>query len=166
MALTRQAGLTPETHEFLTFHVHAHLDVFVDGKRVVVPAGIGIDIHAPAVRRFEGPDGSVSYGGIDPPCAKACISPLHTHSPDGILHTESKKKNEFNRLGQFFKEWAVRLSPQCVATYCKPKKTIAVYVNGKRVTGDPRAIALKDRREIAVVVGKAPRKIPSAFPGG
>ena len=164
MALTRQAGLTPETHEFLKFHVHSHLDVFVDGKKILVPAGIGIDIKAPAVRRFPEPDGSTSYGGIDPPCAKPCISPLHTHSRDGVLHTESKHENKFNRLGQFFKEWNVRLSAKCVGPYCKPAKKVAFYVDGKKVGGDPRAIQLKDRREIAIVVGRPPRQIPSTFP--
>jgi hypothetical protein len=164
MALTRQAGLAPETHEFLAFHVHSHLDVFVDGKKLFVPAGIGIDINAPAVRRFKVPDGSTAYGGIDPPCAKPCISPLHTHEHDGVLHTEAKKKNEFNRLGQFFKEWHVRLSAKCVGTFCRPAKKIAVYVDGKKTAGDPRVIELKDRREIAIVVGKPPRQIPSKFP--
>jgi hypothetical protein len=164
MALTRQAGLTPETHEFVLLHVHSHLDVFVYGKKVVVPAGIGIDINAKAVRRFEAPDGTVGYGGINPPCAKPCISPLHTHLDDGILHTEAKK-NQFNRLGQFFKEWKVLLSANCVATYCKPAKRIAVYVDGKRFTRDPRFIQLKDKREIAIVIGKPPARIPSEFPG-
>src|SRR3954470_949121 len=147
MALTRAAGLTPETHEFVFLHVHSHLDVFVNGKKVLVPAGIGIDIHAPAVRRFKAPDGTVGYGGITPPCAKPCISPLHTHFDDGVLHTEAKK-NEFNRLGQFFKEWKVRLDSKCVGNFCKPTKKIAVYVDGDRYKGDPRAIELKDKREI------------------
>jgi hypothetical protein len=31
------AGLEPTTHEFLDFHVHAHLDVFVNGSAVEVP---------------------------------------------------------------------------------------------------------------------------------
>ena len=31
MALTCAAGLVPEKAEFLQYHVHAHLDVFVDG---------------------------------------------------------------------------------------------------------------------------------------
>jgi glycosyltransferase involved in cell wall biosynthesis len=163
MALTRQAGLTPETHEFVFLHVHSHLDVFVDGKKLVVPAGIGIDIHAPAVRRFKEPDGSTTYGGINPPCAKPCISPLHTHSHDGVLHTEAKK-NQFNRLGQFFKEWNVRLTAKCIGTFCKPVKKIMVYVDGKRWTGDPRFILLKDKREIAIVIGKPPGHIPSKFP--
>jgi len=41
MKLAEKAGLTPETHEFLLLHVHAHLDVFVNGRPVTVPAGIG-----------------------------------------------------------------------------------------------------------------------------
>ena len=163
MALTRFAGLTPETHEFVFLHVHSHLDVFVDGKKLVVPAGIGIDIHNPAVKKFPAPDGTQGYGGINPPCKKPCISPLHTHFDDGVLHTEAKK-NQFNRLGQFFKEWKVRLSAKCVATFCKPTKKIAVYVDGKLLKGDPRFIQLKDRREIAIVIGKAPAEIPSTFP--
>jgi hypothetical protein len=152
MALTRKAGLTPETHEFVFLHVHSHLDIFVKGKKVRVPAGIGIDIHNPAVHEFPNPDGTTVYGGINPPCEQPCISPLHTHADDGILHTEAKK-NQFNRLGQFFTEWGVRL----------PAKA-KVYVDGKRFTGDPHAIRLKDRREIAVVVGKPPARIPSKFP--
>jgi hypothetical protein len=163
MQLTRNAGLTPETHEFVFLHVHSHLDIFVGGKKVVVPAGIGIDVRNPAVHKFKAPDGTTGYGGIEPPCKKPCISPLHTHFDDGVLHTEAKK-NEFNRLGQFFKEWDVRLSPKCVAKYCKPAKKISVYVDGKKISGDPRAIQLKDKREIAIVVGKPPSKIPSKFP--
>ena len=91
MQLTRKAGLTPETHEFVFLHVHSHLDVFINGKKVLVPAGIGIDIHNKAVRKFTNPqDGSTGYGGISPPCSKVCISPLHTHFDDGILHTEAQ----------------------------------------------------------------------------
>jgi hypothetical protein len=163
MALTRAAGLTPETHEFVFLHVHSHLDVFVQGRRVVVPAGIGIDTHAPAVRRFKAPDGTMGYGGINPPCAKPCISPLHTHFDDGVLHTEAKK-HQFNRLGQFFTEWKVRLNGNCVGGFCKPANKIAVYVNGDRSTGDPRSIQLKDKTEIAIVIGKPPSHIPSTFP--
>ena len=33
MAATIAAGLQPETHETLIHHVHAHLDVFVNGRR-------------------------------------------------------------------------------------------------------------------------------------
>jgi hypothetical protein len=163
--LTRKAGLTPETHEFLALHVHSHLDVFVNGKPVTVPAAIGIETHDPQVKRFDEPGGSTSFGGISPPCATPCISPLHTHSVDGVLHTEAKE-GEFNTLGEFFVEWNVRLNARCVGGYCHPKAPITFYVNGDPYDGDPRAIKLEDKTEIAIVIGTPPAEIPSEFSGG
>jgi hypothetical protein len=163
MTLAKKAGLVPERAEFLRYHVHAHLDVFVDGKPVVVPAGIGINIKDPAVKVFPEPDGTKSYGGIRPPCAKPCISPLHTHIADGILHTESKTPTP-NKLGQFFVEWNVRLTTECVGEFCKPKVPISIYVNGEKYDGDPHEIELSNAKEIAIVIGSEPDSIPSAFP--
>ena len=162
MKLTRKAGLTAETHEFVFLHVHAHLDVFVNGTPAAVPAGIGIDIHDPAVKRFKANDGSIGYGGISPPCAMPCISPLHTHFRDGVLHTEANQ-NQFNTLGEFFTEWNVRLDRTCVGGYCKPAAPITIYVDGKPEPGDPRRITLEDKREIAIVIGTPPANIPSSF---
>jgi hypothetical protein len=155
---TVAAGLESEVKEQLAYHVHAHLDVFVDGKPITVPAGIGINIEDPEVRRFtDTPDGSAAYGGIER-CRKPCISPLHTHDNTGILHTESATAKR-NTLGQFFTEWGVRLTPSCVADYCSPT-SIALYINGAVYTEDPRAIPLNDHEEIAIVIGEAPTRIP------
>ena len=163
MKLTEKAGLTPETHEFLLYHVHAHLDVFVNGTPVTVPAGIGINIHDPGVHSAKANDGSTVYGFIDPPCAQPCISPLHTHDISGILHTEAKK-NQSNNLGEFFTEWNVRLDDKCVGGYCKPAAAISIYVDGDAYTGNPRQIGLENLREIAIVIGTPPTKVPSTFP--
>jgi hypothetical protein len=158
LGLTVAAGLLPERKETLTHHVHAHLDVFLNGRRVVVPAGIGINIKDPGVKVFrDTPDGSKAYGGIEL-CAKPCISPLHTHDNTGILHTESASAVP-NRLGQFFTEWGVRLGRACVGGYCRPT-SIGFFVNGNRHRGDPRAILLTDHKEIAIVIGTPPKKIP------
>jgi hypothetical protein len=159
LALSRAAGLKPERHEFFAYHVHAHLDIFVAARPVRVPAGIGIDITDPGVQRARLPDGSMAFGGIRE-CVRRCISPLHTHDDTGILHTESQI-NHPNRLGQFFTEWRVRLTRSCIGGYCRG---VRVYVDGKRYPGDPRAITLTDRKEIAIVVGKPPASIPSKFP--
>lgn len=158
-----EAGLEPETHEFLDFHVHAHLDVFVNGEPVQVPGGIGINIDDPAVKTLEGETG-VAYGGIDPPCEEPCISPLHTHEADGVLHTESAV-DEPNTLGQFFIEWGVELSAECVGGYCTPEASIQVFVDGELSRGDPAEIQLVDGREIAIVIGSPPEDVPSEFPG-
>jgi hypothetical protein len=160
MQLARQAGLEPEVIEHLAFHAHAHLDVFLDGQPVLVPGGIGIAVDDPAVKQFAGPLGT-GYGGIEPPgCDQPCISPLHTHDPDGILHTESATE-ETNQLGQLFTEWGVALANDCVGEYCEPDTTIEVYVDGKPYQGDPASIELVDRREIAVVIGTPPAEIPT-----
>lgn len=87
LELTVSAGLQPEPKETLKFHVHAHLDVFIDGNPVLVPAGIGIDVTDPAVKHGEW-NGGPTYGGIAG-CSQPCISPLHTHYVSGVIHTES-----------------------------------------------------------------------------
>jgi hypothetical protein len=159
MQRTVDAGLEPEVKEFLVNHVHAHLDVFVDGAPIVVPSGIGIDIDNPGVREFhDNPDGSTSYGGIEE-CLRPCISPLHTHDANGMVHTESATP-EPNTLGEFFVEWGVRLDASCVGEYCSPTP-IAVYVDGEPVADDPREITLTDQKEIAIVIGTPPAEIPA-----
>ncbi|HEY9722064.1 MAG TPA: hypothetical protein V6D47_08620 [Oscillatoriaceae cyanobacterium] len=108
-------------------HIHQHLDVYYNGQPVTVPAFVGID-----------PNG-------------AFISPLHTHTPDGILHIESPTSAQIT-LGQFFTEWNV------------PLTGATAYVAGKQVA-DPASVVLVDHQEIAVVYGTPPAKIPSAYYG-
>ena len=162
MALARNAGVRFEVIEHLKYHVHAHLDVFVDGQPIQVPPGIGINVDDPAVHEFSGPLGP-GYGGIQPPgCEQPCISALHTHDPDGVLHTESAT-TEGNTLGQFFIEWDVALTEECVADYCAPDTDIVFYVDGEPFDGDPATIELADHREIAIVIGAPPDTIPDSF---
>ena len=163
MGLTCQAGLVPEKAEFLQYHVHAHLDVFVNGRPVLVPAGIGIDLANPAVQSDKRLDGIVVGAGLKQECDQPCISPLHTHDLSGLLHTETKTPSP-NQLGQFFTEWAVRLTNDCVGGYCKPAVPIKIYVDGKVNVGDPTQIELSNLREIAIVIGTAPATIPMEFP--
>ena len=162
LGLTRKAGLEPETHEFLDYHVHAHLDVFVNGEPVVVPAGLGVAIDDPAVRHDVLVDGTDNYGGIDPPCAEPCISPLHTHDVSGVLHTETKEPTP-NTLGQLFTEWNVALDGSCVGGYCEPEASVLVYVDGRAFEDDPATIELTDGKEIAIVIGTPPEEIPVSY---
>ena len=67
-----------ETQEYTTYHIHAHLDIFVNGQHTPVPAQIGIE--------------------------NTCLYWLHTHTPDGIIHMESPAQRDFT-LGEFFDIW-------------------------------------------------------------
>ncbi len=132
------AGLPALRNEELAYHVHAHLDVFVNGAAITVPANIGIDNVA------------------------RVISPLHTHDSTGIIHVESAQPKTFT-LGQFFTEWGVRLNATCVAVFCSPETPIKAYVNGATYSGDLAQIEIKGRAEIALVVGSAPSSVPSKY---
>ena len=158
--LAASAGLQLERKEALVNHVHAHLDIFINGEHRTVPAGIGIVTTDPAVH-VGNVDGQPSYGGIAG-CNDPCISPLHTHDITGILHTESATP-EANTLGQFFKEWNVRLDDACVGEFCTPATAIAIYVDGKSIPlSGATALPLNDHLEIAIVIGRPPAQVPSS----
>jgi len=162
MVLVRSAGLTPATREFFDYHVHAHLDVFVNGHQITIPGGIGIDITDPAVRHSV-TYGAPGYGGVPPTgCPRPCISPLHTHFADGVIHIEARTRTQaLFTLGRLFTEWGVPLTSSCVANYCRPGTDWVVYTSGKRVSGNPGDVPLLDHEEIAVVIGTPPQHIPS-----
>jgi hypothetical protein len=122
-------------HVGLVEHYHAHLDIFVNGRHVTVPQYVGINIG----------------GGY--------LTELHTHDTRGVIHIEAQKQESFV-LGQFFAEWAVFLNSRCVGAYCNGLKW---YVDGKRQTGNPQKLVLKSHQEIAIVVGKPPKTIPSSY---
>ena len=160
MALAEEAGLVPYAVEHLTTHLHAHLHVFVDGEPVVIPAGIGIAIDLKGVKDEPTPDGTEHFYSVTT-CDVPCLSPLHTHQPDGVIHEESPEANHLPySLGQFFAELGVQLDANCVGEYCKPDALIHVYLNGDAYTEDPSEIPLTNHLEIAIVIGQPPAEIP------
>lgn len=137
-----QAGLPLLGAEGAVQHIHAHLDVIVDGQPVLVPADIGIDERA------------------------GRISPLHTHDKTGVIHVESPTQATFS-LAQLFSEWQVRLSAsQLGGLNATPGSELRAYVNGKQVPGNPGAITLHNHDQIALVYGSAPNPIPASYDWG
>lgn len=129
-------------NEGIKLHIHQHLDIFVDGKHITVPALIGIK------RKGTGAE----------------LAELHTHNTDGIIHLESERAQAFS-LGQFFGVWGLNLSKNCIGNLCSPPNDFSVYVNGAKIppTADPARLVLQDHDEIAIVYGTPPSSIPSSF---
>ena len=129
-------------HIGLVEHYHAHLDIFVNGKKVAVPALIGINVGA-------------NY-----------LTELHTHDTRGVIHIEAQNHRNFV-LGQFVAEWGVFLNARCIGSYCDGLKW---YVDGKRQTGNPQTLQLKSHQEIAIEYGDAgslpPPPSSYTFPSG
>jgi hypothetical protein len=78
-----------ETQEYTTFHIHVHMDIFVNGQHTPIPALIGLE--------------------------NTCLYWLHTHTPDGIVHIESPKQMDFT-IGEFFDIWKSTRSGYPTAT--------------------------------------------------
>ena len=131
-------GLSALGGEAQALHIHQHLDIFVNGKPVVVPKFIGID------------DG-------------AFLTELHTHDSSGIMHLESPVKKPF-ALGQFFGVWGLRLSKQCIGGYCAtPTKPLRMWVNGRPYLGDPNNLVLQAHQVIVIAYGRRPQTIRSSY---
>jgi hypothetical protein len=128
--------------EGTVIHIHQHLDVYVGGHRVTVPAGVGID-------------------------AAVGFAPLHTHDDSGVIHVESPTVRTYT-LGEFFAVWGVRLTPSCLGDFCAGGgRQLRVYVNGRLYHGDPAGLTLAAHQELVVAFGTAaqlPSPVPSSYP--
>jgi hypothetical protein len=136
----RPLDLPALTNEGQVVHIHQHLDLWVNGKKVPIPQSVGIQ--------------NDSY-----------ITSLHTHDTSGLIHVESPEKRNFS-LGEFFGVWGVRLDSKCIADLCDPNNGIKMWVNGKRYAGNPADLELKAHQEIAIVLGNPPAKIPDSHKFG
>jgi hypothetical protein len=124
--------------EQLAYHIHAHLQVYLDGTPRALPGAIGL--VGPVAQQT--PAG-VFYG------AQGCYYWLHTHASDGIIHIESPTPRIYT-LGDFFDEWHQPLSATHVAG---ATGTVTAFVDGKRWPSDPRSIPLRPHAVIQLDVG-------------
>jgi hypothetical protein len=124
-------------NEANTYHVHAALRVYVNGKQITVPASIGID-----------PQGQF-------------LAPLHTHDTSGVVHMEASQAYPFT-LTQFFTIWGVKFTnSQLGGNVAGSGKTLSMYVNGKLVP-NPAGYVMKPHDDIVVGYGK-PGSFPTSF---
>jgi hypothetical protein len=134
-ARLQPSGLHELTMEGTALHIHEHLDLYVNGRHVTVPALVGIDEEA------------------------GFLTELHTHDASGIIHVESPVQRAFT-LGQFFCEWGVKLNAKCLGPY---QGRLSWWVNGVRMNGDPARLVLSQHQEIAIAAGRPPAAVPSAY---
>ncbi|HEY0817058.1 MAG TPA: hypothetical protein VGE11_27595 [Pseudonocardia sp.] len=132
-------GISSSAEEQVAFHIHAHLQVYVDGQQRALPAGVGIVAPLQVRTTAEGP---FVEGG-------AGIYWLHTHDASGVIHIESPVHRRFT-LGELFDIWGQPLGPQQVGPAQGP---VTVLVDGAVVGGDPRGLILNAHDVIQLDVG-------------
>ncbi len=127
-------GSTP-----IPFHWHVHLDVFINGTRVIVPGDLG---HV---------------------SGDAVLYALHAHDPSGLIHIEYSSVVSFTLI-QIFEVWGYpNFSTNQLFTYSGQSNSI--YINGTQTQFNPNYL-LTCHAEIAVVYGTAPSSIPSSYDFG
>ena len=116
------------------YHVHAQLNVYVNGKQTPVPANTGIDPQG----RF--------------------ISPIHTHDTTGVVHMESAKFYPFT-LGEFVNVWGVYFTDNQLGAYKAGNgNVLQLWVDGKQIA-DPVRYKMKPHDVMILGYGK-----PGSFP--
>jgi hypothetical protein len=145
-------GISSSGSEQLAFHVHSHLQIYVNGKQRNLPYGIGI-VPPLSVQS----EGGQSFAG-----GGKAIYWLHTHDESGIVHIESPVQRTFT-LGNFFDIWGQKLNAQQVGP---AHGKVTAYLNGKEFSGDPTKIKLGAHQVIQLDVGKVIAPKSYTFPAG
>jgi hypothetical protein len=146
-------GVSSNQMEQLYEHIHAHVAIYVNGKQMTIPYGIGIE--QPWSTESDGNGGEFVDSG-------AAFYYLHTHDDTGVIHIESPVKQTFT-LGQFFAEWNQTLSATQIGSHTG---SVIAYVNGQKVSGDPSSIVLSSQEVIQLDLGTDVAPQPYAFPSG
>jgi len=98
-------------------HFHVHVTIYINGKRTLVPAHVGI-----------APDGSCSYW-------------IHTHNESGVIHSETPAGVAVT-FGNFLHIWQQQFRQLGYPSQLADSAGWQVYVNGKLFPGDMQTIAL------------------------
>jgi hypothetical protein len=111
-----------------SYHVHAVLQIFIEGKQVPIASQIGID----AQEEF--------------------LAPLHTHDSSGIIHQESTEPYPF-KLSQFIAVWGIKFTNTQLGAYKdEAGKELALYANGERIA-NPVGYAMKPHDKLVLDYG-------------
>jgi hypothetical protein len=128
----REAAGVPTMAEAQTVgavHFHPHLAVYVNGKKIKVPANVG----------------------IDPTKSPLEMAGLHTHDTSGWIHNEAGTSS---KLGQFFAVWGVRFSRTRLGPYRATKtRRVKMWVDRKPSLAF-RSLQLEDGQQIVVAYGR------------
>jgi len=119
-----------------------HVELFAHGRVVIVPAGIGLR----GARR--------TLGRI---VAARCRAGAWTLDPTGVVRLERQ-----TTLGAVFAVWGQPLGPARLLGF---RGEVRVFRNGHRMPGDPRALALRDRDQVVLEIGRyVPPHVRYRFP--
>jgi hypothetical protein len=115
-----------------------HLEVFADGRVVIVPAGIGVAAPKARVGAFVRPRG--------------CSYAVRTLDPTGVVEV---RRGASLTLGHVFAVWGQRLSATRLAGFSMRRGApVRAYLAGRRWRGPVGAIPLRRHAQIVLELGR------------
>jgi len=105
------SGLSCDSMEQNGYHIHVHFSIYINGKALTIPAGIGIPT-----------DGSCFYW-------------MHTHTDDGIIHIEAPQKLHNLALDDFMTLWQQGFAKLNFPPQMTQSSGWQIFVNGKPFSG-------------------------------
>jgi hypothetical protein len=112
-------GVYCDSNEQLSYHIHAHISIYINGANIPLVANTGI-----------APIGVTSNANV------TCFYWLHTHDNTGVIHIESPTTKLYT-LNQFFDVWEkFSSSSSALPTQLLSSTGWIIYVNGKQVHTD------------------------------
>jgi hypothetical protein len=111
--------------EQTAYHIHAHLTIYINGKQVAIPQGIGIASD------------------------QSCFYWLHTHTNDGVVHIEFPKQGN-PTLANFLDIWGQSFNSSGFHNELASTAGWTVYVDGKQVNSNFNQLVLQPHMVITI----------------
>jgi hypothetical protein len=118
-------GIYCDALEQTAYHIHAHLTIYIDGKPVTIPQGVGIASD------------------------QSCYYWLHTHATDGVIHIEFPRHGT-PTLGNFLDVWGQSFNSMGFQNELASSQGWTIYVNGKQVNENFNQLVLQPHQVITI----------------
>lgn len=118
-------GIYCDALEQTAYHIHAHVTIYINGKQVAIPQGIGIASD------------------------QSCFYWLHTHTNDGVVHIEFPKQGN-PTLGNFLDIWGQSFNSLGFQNELASSSGWTVYINGKQVNQNFNQLVLQPHQVITI----------------
>ena len=119
-------GIYCDALEQTAYHIHAHLTIYINGKQVAIPQGIGIASD------------------------QSCFYWLHTHTSDGVVHIEFPKQGN-PTLGNFLDIWGQSFNSVRLSKMSLLHLQVGQYMSmGKQVTENFNQLVLQPHQVITI----------------
>ncbi len=118
-------GIYCDQLEQTSYHIHAHLTIYLNGQPVSLPQGVGIASD------------------------QSCLYWLHTHDGSGVIHIEAPKKVS-PTLADFLDIWGQEFSSLGFHNELASSAGWTIYVDGKQVNSTFNQLVLQSHMVITI----------------